>query len=99
MKFWETFSALCSREGTTPNAVAKELGISSGAITWWKKGKMPHKPTLEKIAIYFDVSVDYLLGYETTEGENKLLALFKQIPEEKQDFVIKLIKVALQGLE
>ena len=60
--FWNRFYELCQRQNVSPNAVAKELGISSGAVTEWKKGRVPRHTLLEKIADYFNVSVDYLLG-------------------------------------
>ena len=62
--FWENFYGLCHSKQMSPNGVAKEIGISSGAITAWKQGKVPHHDTLIKIANYFGVSVDYLLGNE-----------------------------------
>ena len=64
--FWEIFSRLCSQRGKSPNAVAKELKISSGSITNWKNGTIPNNSALLKIANYFNVSVDYLLGKEET---------------------------------
>ena len=60
--FFDTFSRLCNEKHKSPNAVAKELGIPSGSITNWKNGTNPRHGTLLKIADYFDVSVDYLLG-------------------------------------
>lgn len=62
--FWENFYKLCLKIGKSPNAVAKELEISSGAITSWKSGRCPHHKTMIKLADYFGVSVDYLLGKE-----------------------------------
>lgn len=64
--FWEIFSGLCSQRGKSPNAVAKELKISSGSITNWKNGTIPNNSALLKLANYFNVSVDYLLGKEET---------------------------------
>lgn len=60
--FWLTFYELCRNNKTTPNSVARELGLSSGSVTTWKQGKVPHHGTLIKIADFFGVSVDYLLG-------------------------------------
>jgi repressor LexA len=60
--FWNNFVSLCNGKGVSPNAVGKALGISSGSISWWKKGRIPHDSTLQKLADYFGVSVDYLLG-------------------------------------
>ena len=60
--FWTRFVQLCAERNTKPNPVAKELGISSGAVTSWKNGSVPHSTTLNKIADYFKVSTTYLLG-------------------------------------
>lgn len=60
--FWERFVQLCAERNTKPNPVAKELGISSGAVTNWKNGAVPQSATLKRIADYFGVSVSYLQG-------------------------------------
>lgn len=62
--FFERYSELCFSVNSTPNSVAKELGISSGSVTAWKNGTEPRPKTLSKIADYFHVSTDYLLGKE-----------------------------------
>ena len=59
--FWENFFYLCSKARTTPNAVARELGIkSTGTVTAWKNGAKPRRDTLEKIAEHFNVDIDDL---------------------------------------
>lgn len=60
--FFERFSALCKERNETPNSVAKLIGASSGSVTAWKKGTDPRNATLAKIADYFGVTTDYLLG-------------------------------------
>ena len=65
--FWNNFTQLCASKGLSPNGVAKELSISSGSVTKWKTGTIPQNGTLKKIAIFFDVSVDYLLGKDEQE--------------------------------
>ncbi|MBP3760871.1 MAG: helix-turn-helix domain-containing protein [Ruminococcus sp.] len=62
MTFWDVFSKLCNEIGKKPNPVGKEIGVSSAAIANWKTGSIPNGETLMKIADYFHVSVDYLLG-------------------------------------
>ena len=63
--FFERFSALCKEHNETPNSVAKAIGASSGSVTAWKKGTDPRNATLTKIADYFGVTTDYLLGKES----------------------------------
>jgi transcriptional regulator with XRE-family HTH domain len=61
--FWERFYQMCVLRGTKPNPLAKELGISSGAVTRWKNAEDPPSgKTLMLLADRLDCSVDYLLG-------------------------------------
>lgn len=63
---YETISHLCEGKGIKPGRMCNELGISRGAITDLKAGRKQSlsADTLSKIAAYFGVSVDYLLGNE-----------------------------------
>ena len=67
--FWELYVQLCNQKNESPNAVAQKLGFSTGTVTWWKKGRHPRSTALQKIADYFNVTVDYLLGKEKSSGE------------------------------
>lgn len=60
--FWNNYYNLCQQHGSSPNAVAKVLGISSGAVSEWKKGRVPQMATLKKVADYFGVSPDSLVS-------------------------------------
>ena len=61
--FWTRFIELCNETGKSPNAVATTCGVkSSGTVTGWSKGSIPRTPVLRKMANYFGVTVDYLLG-------------------------------------
>ena len=106
--FWKKFVELCNKISKSPNSVAKELGYSSAIATKWKNGAEPRDATLQKIADYFDVSVDYLLGNEAkkkdtpnedvlNEGEKMLLELFRSIPEADRHLVLSMIRAALNN--
>lgn len=61
--FYDTFLSLCSEKGMKPGRVADEIGINRATVTSWKKrGYTPRAEVLHKIADYFGVTVDYLLG-------------------------------------
>lgn len=62
--FWNNYYNMCLQKGISPNAAAKEMKISSGTVTEWKKGREPQMATIRKVADYFGVSVDYLQGKE-----------------------------------
>lgn len=66
--FYDVFKRLCDEKGISCNRAATEIGLSNATATKWKKtGATPSGDTLSKIADYFDVSVDYLLGNEEKE--------------------------------
>lgn len=70
--FWDRIVLLCSEKNMYPNALCAELGLSNATATHWKRGSIPRDATLKKIADYFDVSTDYLLGRtDVRETENK----------------------------
>ena len=63
--FWERFRTLCTEAGKTPNAVARELGLSSATTSQWKRrGSSPSAKTLAKLSAYFGVSADDLISEE-----------------------------------
>jgi transcriptional regulator with XRE-family HTH domain len=56
----------------TLKEVGEKVGLSDVYISDLEKGKKinPSKEVLEKLANYYDVSIDYLLGREKEEIEN-----------------------------
>lgn len=60
--FYDNLNELCKSKGTTVTALLKELNISTSKGTAWKKGRVPKGDILSKLAAYFSVSTDYLLG-------------------------------------
>lgn len=59
----EKINELINKSNRSASGIFKELQIPHNALTEWKKGKAkPSAEALSKIADYFDVSVDYLLG-------------------------------------
>lgn len=67
--FWKNFYFLCESKNMKPLQVVKKIGIAGGNITNWKNGTLPSGNNLQKIADYFDVTVDYLLGKEETRPQ------------------------------
>ncbi len=59
----EKITKLFDESGKSANSILKELDFSPTAFSEWKRGKAkPTTDALKKLADYFDVSVDYLLG-------------------------------------
>lgn len=102
--FFERYSNICRENGMSPNGAAKEMGLPSSSITNWKQGKAPRAESLLKIADYFSVSVDWLLGNSdekkkpTTENGDGLdakrrraLNLIEAMNDEQLDALLKLL--------
>ena len=61
--FFDIFKELCKKNRISVSAAAAEIGLSNSTPTKWKKtGATPDGNTLSKIASYFGVPTDYLLG-------------------------------------
>ena len=71
MNFVEKFERLCVRAHKSPSAVSRELGISNGAYSNWKRGTMPYSTTLRKIADYFGVPIEYF--YKDEEADDQAI--------------------------
>ena len=62
-KFNERLRELREENNLTQVKLAKELFIDQRSLSFYEIGKYePNLDTLKKIAIYFNVSTDYLLG-------------------------------------
>ena len=72
---FEKIKELCKKQGISLNQLEDKLGFSQNYIYSIKKGN-PKVENLQKIADYFNVSTDYLLGrtdnpklYTTPDGK------------------------------
>lgn len=63
MNTFEIIRTLCNKKGITIYRLEKECGLSVNSIMKWRAAS-PAATALSKIADYFEVSVDYLLGRE-----------------------------------
>ena len=88
MSFYKRFEMLCDERNMKPQALEmqKIAGVSSPAISGWKnKGALPKGEVLCRLANYFEVTTDYLLGLseirspgiELTEEEMILIRTYR----------------------
>ena len=63
MLVFNNIKSLAKKQGKSIKTVALDIGLSENAIYGWKKTK-PKADDLAKVADYFHVSIDYLLGRE-----------------------------------
>jgi len=69
MELKEKLKDLRKAKGVIGSVVAKELNVTTSAYSNYEQGiRLPTYDVLIKIAKYFDVSTDYLLGLEDESG-------------------------------
>lgn len=88
--FYDNFIRLCAKENISPSAAAEEMGFYRSVVTRWGKGGNVRKATLERVANYFGVTVDDLIGDDSAQKE-KPTAQGDGLTE-KQKYAIELIK-------
>ena len=71
--YYDVFEKLCESNNVRPSDVSKGTGIATSTLTSWKKGRYtPKADKLQKIADYFNVSVECFYSNEVLKtGHNK----------------------------
>ncbi len=82
-----------------PNSVANAIGISSATITKWKNGATPNSDFVTKVAEYFNVPTDYLLGNGIFKYWDNLLRRKAEVIEAISIRASGLSKDLLNGLD
>lgn len=71
MTTFERIKKLAKERSKSLRQVTFDLGFGENYLYSLKNGKRPGTETLEKLADYFHVSVDYLLGREKEDNTDK----------------------------
>lgn len=110
----ERIKSLIEQSGQSYQELEKRTGIKKSSLQRYASGVTTKIPlnVIEKLAVAFNVSQEYLMGWsenkkenlptdniKLTEGEKSLLELFRMIPEDNQQMVLQMIRVALNNRE
>ena len=60
--FFNRFKALCDEKHISVYRACTDIGLNRSAVAKWKAGGRPNGTTAAKLADYFGVTTDYLLG-------------------------------------
>lgn len=60
--FYKRVSDLCMKQGITVNSLIVNLGMSKSNGKSWREGAVPQVSTMKRIAEYFGVDINYLMG-------------------------------------
>ena len=94
--------------GLTLEQVATIVGVGKSTVRKWETGMIANmrRDKIAALAKALGVTPEYLMGWEEekeippakvelSEGEKILLDLFNRVPEERQEMVLQMIRVAL----
>lgn len=94
--FSERLKSLRLEADLTQAEVAKHFDISQPAYAQWENGiKKPKQDKLERIANFFHVSTDYLLGRSNIRNPNEnseIECLINQLDAEQKEKTLRFIK-------
>ena len=60
--FFNRFKALCDERNVSVYRACTDIGLNRSAVAKWKDGGKPNGTTAARLAEYFGVTTDYLLG-------------------------------------
>ena len=101
--FIQRLNELLLETNTSRYKLSKELNISDSTIWNWQNGHQPTADKIIKIANYFEVSTDYLLGRSNDLGiiqtnanlkpdEAELITLYKKLSFQNKNQLIGFAK-------
>lgn len=83
--FYDVYCALCKGKGMSLSRAADEIGLSNSTVTKWKKtGATPSGDTLSKVAAYFGVTIDDLIGEvqpDDSAMQDELMAFYGKVKD------------------
>jgi transcriptional regulator with XRE-family HTH domain len=85
----ENISKLRKEKALTQEQLSEVFGVSVAAVSKWETSTAhPDIELLPKIAAFFDVSVDFLLGCDRSKADTPLQANLKSVSNYKPKFVL-----------
>jgi len=116
MDFENCLKELMSRHEIGNNRLAKELGVSSGLVSEWCSGvKKPAYDNLRKLADFFKVPADHLLGKTdaseikkspTEAGDDErareireIMEIVNRLPDYEQQVILDSLRGMIDALE
>lgn len=101
-EFKDMFHYLRKRSGYTQVELAEKLGLSKGMISMCERGeRRPSYETLEAIADFFNVDMNFLLGYDPrsnklSERATTFAIMYEELNDAAKDVVDAMIRLQLQ---
>lgn len=96
----QRISSLCDSHNITIKQLEREIGLGNGAIRRWSTS-VPSVAAVAKVACYFTVSIDYLVGLSHIPARTDavapqtawLIGVFERLPVDVREKAIEVLKV------
>lgn len=110
MTVFDRVKSLADKQGISIVELEEKLDFGKNSLYAWKK-KVPNGANLEKVADFFNVSTDYLLGRKSPgvddkinvddiiENNRRLFYKHVELPEEDSDFINSFLRTYLESKE
>ena len=104
----ERIKGLIEKSGLSYVELEKLTGIKKSSLQRYASGVTTKIPldVIKKLSVTFNVSQEYLMGWDEkndspsepqlTEGEKKMLELFRLIPKERQEAALEVLEALLK---
>ncbi len=100
--FYDRFVELCKEKQVRPTTACVEMGLSRGLASKWKAvgTERPAAEVLEKMSVYFELSIDEILGIEKepaavsdrlSEEEIQFIKWYRNQASEKDKAIVRMI--------
>lgn len=106
---------LRKNRGLTAKQFAEEIKVAESTVSLYENGKRePDYETLKRIADFFNVSVDYILGrtdeseqtkkpaigelLELSKNKQEIISLLDQVSEDNREMVDRAVKALIQSI-
>ena len=73
---------------------AKQIGAASANLNNWERGiARPPLDMLSRLASFYDVTVDYLVGHEPNEKTKALMNALNTLTDKQKDDVLTIVDI------
>lgn len=93
------FSRMRKEMGVTQTEVAQYVGVTKAAVSKWEQGiSYPDIILLPKLATYFNVSIDVLLGYEPQMTKENIRKAYAQLAKQLGEKSFEQVQLEIEEL-
>lgn len=109
MEFNKRLRRLRKERDLTQEELARELGLTPAAIGLYEQNRRePDNDIVKRIASFFEVSIDYLLGFDTPDSQSADISYdeftyamhneIKNLSDEEKAAILSMVKTFKQTL-